>query len=101
MDNITPEKFAELREKYSISNYEEDEAIEAYIEAIGEDYLSDFEESYNGKHGSDEDFAQQLCEDCGDIPKDLPVYIYIDWERTAHDVMMDYTEQDGYYFRNM
>ena len=25
----------------------------------------------------------------------------IDWEYAARDLMMDYSEQDGYYFRNL
>lgn len=62
---------------------------------------SDIEEAYQGEHRSDADFVQQLIEDIGDIPKDLPGYIHIDWERTAHDVMMDYSESNGHYFRNL
>ena len=81
-----------------------DEAINrAYIEVVGVEYATaeDCEEAYSGEYSSDEEFTQQLLEDCGTIPQDLPAYIYIDWERTAGDVMMDYTEQDGYYFRNL
>ena len=83
-----------------LKNYDA-EAIDAYIEAIGEDYLNDFEECYQGKATSDEEFVRELLESCGDIPKDLPAYIHIDWEATARDIMMDYTEQNGYYFRNI
>jgi antirestriction protein len=66
-----------------------------------EDIAAEIDECYQGKWNSDSEFVQQLLEDCGDIPKDLPVYVYIDWEATARDVMMDYCEQDGYYFRNL
>lgn len=43
------------------------------------------------------DYAQELLEDCGDLPKDLPHYIHIDWEATARNIRMDYTavEFDG------
>ena len=78
------------------------EAVEAYISlGIGDDDLSDFEEAYQGQWSSDADFVQQLVEDTGDIPKDLPSYISIDWEGTARDVMMDYSEENGHYFRNL
>lgn len=79
-----------------------EEALQAYKDAglAYENDFSDFEESYQGKYSSDEDFTQELLENCGDMPKDLPAYIHIDWEGTARDIMMDYTEQDGYYFRN-
>jgi antirestriction protein len=62
--------------------------------------ISDVAEAYQGEHKSDADFVEQLLEDCGDLPK-LPHYVYIDWERTARDVMMDYCEHNGHYFRNL
>jgi len=77
-------------------------AAEAYIEAgIGDDKLENFDEAYQGKWDSNEDFVQELLEETGDLPKDLPLYIHIDWEGTARDIMMDYTEQNGHYFRNI
>ena len=78
-----------------------EEVVQAYIDAIGEEYLKDFEEAYRGKWASDEEFVQDLLENIGYIPEDLPTYIHIDWTATARDIMMDYTEQDGYYFRNL
>lgn len=39
-----------------------------------------------------EDYCQELCEDIGDIPKDLPSYIVIDWEATARNLKADYSE---------
>lgn len=43
------------------------------------------------------DYAQELCEDIGDVPKDLPHYIEIDWNATARNIQADYTsvEFDG------
>lgn len=41
-----------------------------------------------------EDYARELLEDIGDIPRDLPHYIEIDWEATARNIRMDYTEVD-------
>ena len=43
------------------------------------------------------DYVQELLEDCGEIPRNLPHYIHIDWERTARDVRVDYStvEIDG------
>ena len=86
-----------------LDNNTEEAAITAYIDIIGEEYATadGFEESFQGKWDSDEEFVQQLIEDCGDLPKDLPSYIYIDWEHTARDIMMDYSKSDGFYFRNV
>jgi len=40
------------------------------------------------------DYVQELLEDCGTIPKDLPHYVHIDWERTARDIRTDYSGAD-------
>ena len=91
-------KQKEIVEKYA---YDE-EAVEAYLElGIGDDDLKGFEEAYYGKWNNDEDFVKNLIDDTGEIPKDFPAYIHIDWESTARDIMMDYTEMNGHYFRNI
>jgi hypothetical protein len=40
------------------------------------------------------DYARELLEDCGTIPRDLPSWVEIDWETTARNVRMDYTAVD-------
>ena len=80
----------------------EREAIDAYLEAGISDDLKDFEEAYSGKFDSDKEFAQDMAEQVGDIPKDLHwPYTCIDWEWAGRELMYDYTEQNGYYFRNL
>lgn len=80
-----------------------EEQNQAYINIVGEEYAEadEAEEAYQGEHNSDEDFVEQLLEDTGTIPSDLPSYVYIDWERTARDVMMDYSSDNDFYFRNL
>ena len=85
--------FNELVEEYSI------EAVNAFIELFGKDELENFRESYGGKYSSDEEMVKELLDGTGEIPKDLPPYVHIDWEWTAKEIMMDYSEQDGHYFR--
>lgn len=50
------------------------------------------------------DYVQEMCEDIGDVPRDLPHYIVIDWDATADNIQADYStvEFDGstYYYRN-
>ena len=43
------------------------------------------------------DYTQEMLEDCGTIPRDLPHWVHIDWESTAREVMVDYStvEIDG------
>lgn len=40
------------------------------------------------------EYCEQLLEDIGDLPKDIPNYIVIDWEATARNLKVDYTEVD-------
>jgi antirestriction protein len=76
--------------------------LEAYIAITGDEKstIGEAMEDYQGAYSSDVDFTQQLLEDCGEIPKDLPNYIVIDWEATARQIMWDYSEHNGLYFRN-
>lgn len=40
------------------------------------------------------DYVQELLSDCGDIPRDLPHYIEIDWDATANNIEADYASVD-------
>jgi chromosome segregation ATPase len=73
---------------------EELEMLEALAEE-GEQYSEDW------KYGATlirenyfTDYCKELCEDIGDIPKDLPPYIVIDWDTTAENLKVDYTTID-------
>ena len=83
---------------------EELRVLEALAEEC-EDYASDW------RHGETliresywQDYVQELLEDVGDIPRDLPHYLVIDWEATARNIAYDYTLVDfggvDYYIRN-
>ncbi len=49
------------------------------------------------------DYCMDLVQDIGDLPRDIPSYLAIDWEATADNLKVDYSEieVDGatYYFR--
>jgi antirestriction protein len=90
---------------------EEVAAMAAQIVEHGEPYLAALAlssnraeadalmEEYCGQFNSDEAFAEQLLEDGDMLPKDLPAWIHIDWAWTAKEIMMDYAECSGHYFR--
>ena len=42
------------------------------------------------------EYCEELCEDIGEIPSNLPWYIanHIDWEGVAREIKVDYTEAD-------
>ena len=39
-------------------------------------------------------YCKELCEDIGDIPRDIPHYIEIDWKATAKNIRVDYSPLD-------
>ncbi len=87
-------------------------AFAAYIDALGHNdpadiSADDFREAYSGEWDSREDFAQDLAEEMGAIPTDYSwPASYVDWERAARDLFMDYTDAPApggriYVFRGM
>ncbi len=79
--------------------FDEDDAEELKVlKALAEEasqYASDW------KHGATlihEDYFTEYCEemvkDIGDLPNEIPSYLVIDWEATAHNLKADYTEVD-------
>ncbi len=102
----TPEKLRELDndffefiEHYQDSSYD----VEVFEAAYNLDIpFSDIDEAYQGKHDSDQDFAQYVSDGIGAIPKNAqwPMNC-IDWEFAAKELMYDYCEDNGHYFRNL
>ena len=90
-DDQYQEKIDELHNDYPR------DAVVAFIELWGEDYIEHFEDSYQGEMTGAE-FAQSLVEDCYCL--DMPFWVTIDWEDTWHNLREDYTEQDGFIFCN-
>jgi antirestriction protein len=59
------------------------------------------QDAYSGKYDSDEDFAQDMAEQCGMLQDRVSwPYTCIDWEWAARELMYDYIEENGHYFRN-
>lgn len=40
------------------------------------------------------DYVEELLKDCGDLPKNIPWYIVIDWKSTAKNISQDYGTVD-------
>lgn len=97
--------YEEMTESFEDIRFEEEE-IESWKQYF-EDELKEIEEinDVENELGSEfeygvtlidvddfEEFIEQDLEDCGYIPKDFPSWIEIDWEATANNVKVDYTE---------
>lgn len=102
----------ELEKLYEYINMDEDDRkmIEMYADATGYSMddieLTDVQDKFMGTAESEEDFAQNTAEECGEIPKDMPSWIVIDWEASWNcNLRHDYntaTDEDGtvYFFIN-
>lgn len=73
---------------------EELEKLQAFAEEA-EDYASDWRYGamlINGDYFTE--YCKELLNDIGELPRDLPDYIVIDWDATADNLKVDYTEVD-------
>lgn len=98
----TKDALAVMMEEYGIDEDRREECA-AYLEGMGSGTdLSDFEEVFSGKFDSDEDFARNMAEERGAIDSNAQwPNNCIDWEKAARELMQDYFESNGYYFRSM
>ena len=81
-----------------------EEINQAYVDIVGAEYATaeDAAEAYQGQYNSDEEFAQSMAGELGSIDKNVSwPYTCIDWEFAARELMYDYTEAEGYYFRSL
>ena len=50
------------------------------------------------------EYVEEMLIDIGDLPQDIPHYIVIDWDQTADNIQVDYSEADingnTYYYRD-
>jgi antirestriction protein len=103
-ESMSMEDAEKLYEYVNIPEADRD-MVAAYLDNVGgeftADMLSEAEDAYSGQYDSDEDFAQQLAEDIGAVTEGLTwPNNCIDWKHAARELMYDYFESDGYYFRN-
>lgn len=82
-----------------LKDYNE-EVIEAALEL--DIQPANIAEAYQGEYANDEAFALDMADQLGSIDENAKwPNTYIDWERAARDLMMDYGEHNGHYFRNL
>ena len=69
--------------------------VEAFLDNFDIDDISSCRDAYMGCYESGGEFAQQIAEDCGDVPRDLPSWIEIDWKASWDNLDYDYVECSG------
>ena len=95
--NVLTDELATLQE--ALDDWEDDNADELKVlEKLNEEGESNTSEWVHGvtmiRESHWKEYAQELAEDIGDMPKDLPNWIVSDWEATADNLKADYSEVD-------
>ena len=75
------------------------DVVEAFLENFDIDCVSSCRDAYQGRYDSGAEFAQNLAEDCGDVPRGMSSWIEIDWTASWDNLDYDYVEcSDGHIF---
>lgn len=102
----------EMAKLFDFINLDDDDKklMEMYAEATGYGFddieLDSVKNSFRGTADSGADFAEQMAEECGEIPENMPSWICIDWEASWNcNLRHDYnytTDNEGimYFFLN-
>jgi len=100
IENHSEEEFVDHYETYNrlCEDYSKD-LVDEFIEDYDVSTIENFEDMYQGEYESGADFAEQLCQDCGYITRELPSWIEIDWQATWDRALSyDYVEIGGHIF---
>ena len=75
------------------------DVVSSFLNHFDIDCVSNCRDAYQGKYESGAEFAQSIAEDCGDVPRNMPSWIEIDWEKSWDNLDYDYVEStDGHIF---
>ena len=92
------EEQEELDRVVEKTGLDEDIVAAALILGIPENSIS---EAYQGRYSNDKAFAFGLAGNMETTDLSNWPYTSIDWGDAASDLMTDYSEENGYYFRSM
>ena len=89
-------QFIDYIEEYlqAVDEYNE-EVVESFIEIFDIESIGSLSDSYQGQYESGAEFAQNLAEDCGDVPRGMSSWIEIDWKASWDNLDYDYVECSG------
>ena len=73
--------------------------VSAFLENFDIADISSCRDAYQGCYESGAEFAQNLAEDCGDVPRGMSSWIEIDWKASWDNLDYDFVEcSDGHIF---
>ena len=96
IDEYGKSQFVDYIEEYlqAIDQYDE-EVVESFLEIFSIEDICNLSESYQGQWDSGAEFAQNLAEDCCEVPREMSSWIEIDWKASWDNLSYDYTEGNG------
>ena len=96
IDKHGKSNFVDYIEEYiqAVDEYSE-EVVESFLEIFDIDSIGSLSDAYMGQYDSGADFAQNIAEDCGDVPRNMSSWIEIDWKASWDNLSYDYTEGSG------
>ena len=100
IDEYGKSQFVDYIEEYlqAVDEYNE-EVVESFLEIFDIESIGSLSESYQGQYDSGAEFAEQLAQDCCEVPRDMSSWIEIDWEASWENLTYDYVEcSDGHMF---
>ena len=75
------------------------DVVSAFLNVFDIESVSSCRDAYQGRFDSGAEFAQNLAEDHGDVPRDMPSWIEIDWKASWDNLDYDFVEcSDGHIF---
>ena len=99
------ERFGEEKFKLYFEEYADmvddigNEIVEAFLDNFDIADISSCRDAYQGQYENGAEFAQQLAEDCCDVPRNMSSWIEIDWKASWDNLDYDYVESiDGHIF---
>ena len=99
------EKYGEEKFKLYFEDYVDmidkvgSEVVEAFLENFDIADILSLEDFYQGQYNSGAEFAQQMAEDCCEVPRGMSSWIEIDWKASWDNLDYDYVEcSDGHIF---
>ena len=87
-----------IEEYLQAVDYHGEDAVAAFLDNFNIEDINNFNDAYQGQWDSGAEFAQNLAEDCCEVPRDMSSWIEIDWKASWENLSYDYFESDGYVF---
>ena len=100
IDEYGKSQFVDYIEEYlqAVDEYNE-EVVESFLEIFDIESIGSLSDAYMGQYDSGAEFAQNLAEDCGDVPRGMSSWIEIDWKASWDNLDYDYVEcSNGHIF---